>query len=322
MFLQHTIILMTKQTISRRKAVQIISASTGVAMMPKGNDLIMQERKKNNFTYCLNMATIRGHKLGFVKELQTAAAAGFHSVEIWIDTWHEYLDKGGSVAEARKLLNGLGLTVEDCIAFHEWIVDDDAARAKAIEQMKKDMDAMAQIGCKRMAATGKGTTPATVPALKVIAERYHTILEVGDTYGVVPQIEMWGFQKNLSNVAEVMYIAMESRHPSARMLLDIYHLYRGNTSLDTLHLINPSAVDILHMNDYPAGFNHEKIIDADRIYPGDGIAPLKQILKTLQRNDQPLVLSVEVFNKAYYAQDALKVAKASYDKLKAVVEAV
>lgn len=313
---------MTNETISRRRAVQFIGATTGMAMIPKSNNLAAEANKKNNFTYCLNMATIRGHQLGFVKELQTAAAAGFHSVEIWIDTWQEYLTKGGSIADAKKLVDDLGIKIEDCIAFHEWMVDDEPARTKALDQMKKDMDAMAQLGCKRIAATGKGTTAATVPNLKVIAERYRTILELGDACGVVPQIEMWGFQKNLSNVAEVMYAALESRHPSARVLLDVYHLYRGNTSLDTLHLINPQAVDILHMNDYPAGFDHEKITDADRIYPGDGIAPLKQILTTLHRHDQPLVLSVEVFNKAYYAQDALLVAKAAFNKLKAVAETV
>ena len=30
---------------------------------------------KSRFKYCLNMATIRGHKLGFVKELEIASAA-------------------------------------------------------------------------------------------------------------------------------------------------------------------------------------------------------------------------------------------------------
>jgi sugar phosphate isomerase/epimerase len=134
---------------------------------------------------------------------------------------------------------------------------------------------------------------------------------------------MWGFQKNLSNTAEVLYIAMQSRHPSARVLLDVFHLYRGNTSLDTLSLMNPSAVEIFHMNDYPAGFPYQTITDADRVYPGDGVAPLKRILNILLKNRATtLVLSTEVFNQAYYRQDALKVAKTSLAKMKAVVAAL
>src|SRR6185312_3815158 len=105
---------------------------------------------------------------------------------------------------------------------------------------------------------------------------------------------------------------------SARVLLDIFHLYRGNSSLDTLPLMSPSAVDILHMNDYPPGIPYQTITDADRIYPGDGIAPLKRILTILRRHDQPLVLSTELFNKSYYQQDALTVAKTALSKMKAV----
>jgi 2-keto-myo-inositol isomerase len=315
---------MPEENISRRKVLQFIGvASTGLALTEKasGHPETGPANAGLKFTYCLNMSTIRGQNLGFVKELKTAAAAGFRSVEIWMDSLQQYLQTGGSVKEVKVLLNDLGLKVEDCIAFNKWIVDDDTVRQSAIEQMKRDMDMLAQIGCKRMAATGMGTTDTDVPSMEVIASRYRTILDMGESYGVVPQIEMWGFQKNLRDVAEVLYIAMKSRHPSARVLLDVFHLYRGNTSLETLALMDPNAVEMFHMNDYPPGFPYQTITDADRIYPGDGIAPIKQTLKILLRNrTTPLVLSTELFNKAYYRQDALTVARTSLEKMKTIVE--
>ncbi len=92
--------------------------------------------------------------------------------------------------------------------------------------------------------------------------------------------------------------------------------------MDTLHLMSPSAVDILHMNDYPSTLSSAAITDADRIYPGDGVAPIKRILQILKKQDEPLVLSTEVFNKNYYAQDALLVAKTALEKMKAVAQDV
>jgi 2-keto-myo-inositol isomerase len=311
--------------LNRRKAIQIFGVTAGMAVTGKaaGNVPAAKKQVDRDFIYCLNMATIRGHKLGFVKELETASAAGFPAVEIWIDSLQEHLNNGGSVAEVKKRLDNLGLKVEDCISFNEWIVDDQTRRRQGLEQMKREMDILARLGCPRIAATGKGTSDTDVPSLEVIAERYLTILGLGDQFGVVPQLEMWGFQRNLSNVAEVLYAAMQSRHASARVLLDVFHLYRGNTPLDTLSLMDPNAVEMFHMNDYPDGYPFETITDADRIYPGDGIAPLKQMLQTLlQRRKKPLVLSVELFNKNYYAQDALTVAKTSLQKMKAVVEAI
>lgn len=309
--------------INRRKALQFLGATAGVALVNKADASIdIAKKGKSLHTFCLNMATIRGHKLGFVKELETASAAGFHSVEIWFDSWRDYLNKGGTIGDTKKRLNDLGLKVENSISFNEWIVDDDAARKKEIEQMKRDMGMLAEIGCKRIAATGKGATNSIAPDFNTIAERYRSILELGDKSGVVPQLEMWGFMKNMSNVSEVLYMAMKTDHPSARILLDIFHLYKGQTPLNTLPLMDPLAVDILHMNDYPETLSYEIITDADRIYPGDGVAPIKRILQILGRNNHPLVLSVELFNKAYYSQDALIVAKTALSKLKAVTESI
>ena len=315
---------MSDENISRRKVLQFIgAASAGLAIAQKadGRPDHAIARGGLKFTYCLNMSTIRGQNLGFVKELETAATAGFRSVEIWMDSMQQYLRSGSTIKYAKARLDDLGLKVEDCISFNKWIVDDVSVRENGIENMKREMDLLAQIGCKRIAATGMGTTDADVPSLDVIASRYRTILDIGSSFGVVPQIEMWGFQKNLRDVAEVLYIAMKSRHSSARVLLDMFHLYRGNTSLETLSLMGPNAVEMFHMNDYPPGFPYQTITDADRIYPGDGIAPIKQTLKVLLDNrTTPLVLSTELFNKVYYRQDALTVAHTSLEKMKKIVE--
>jgi sugar phosphate isomerase/epimerase len=309
---------MQNQNIGRRKALQFMG---GTALLLKTSAAAAKPAagKKTAFTFCLNMATIRGHQLGFIKELETASAAGFGSVEIWIDSLQAYLNSGGTIHEVKKRLNGLGLKVENCICFDKWIANDSTVRKKALDQMKYTMGLLAEIGCKRMAATGSGTDNENGIDRKVAAERYRDTLELGQYTGVVPLLEMWGFMKNLSKANEVLYIAMESGHPSAKVLLDVFHLYRGNTPLDTLHLMSPTANDILHINDYAPALSYDVITDADRIYPGDGIAPLKKILHILKRDDQPLVLSCELFNKAYYSQNALTVAQTSLAKMKAVV---
>jgi 2-keto-myo-inositol isomerase len=310
--------------INRRKALQFMGITAGAAVVNKAEAGVSTtaEIAKPVFVYCLNMATIRGHNLGFVKELETASAAGFRSVEIWIESLQEYLRTGGTITDAKKRLDDLGLKVEDSIGFAKWIVDDETTRKKALEQVKMEMGLLAQIGCKRMAAPAMGATGNSNISLDVVAERYRAILDLSDKSGVVPQLEMWGFLKILSNVSDVLYVAMQSGHPSAKVLLDIFHLYRGNTPLDTLPLMNPSAVDILHMNDYPADISHEVITDADRIYPGDGIAPIKRILRILRRHDQPLVLSTELFNKEYYKHNALTVAKTALTKMRSVAESI
>jgi sugar phosphate isomerase/epimerase len=76
------------------------------------------------------------------------------------------------------------------------------------------------------------------------------------------------------------------------------------------------------MNDYPADPPQETINDSNRIYPGDGIAPVKQVLKDLYRSGQTTVLSLELFNPSYWEQDALAVAKKGLEKMKAAAQGI
>ncbi|MGZ3944693.1 MAG: sugar phosphate isomerase/epimerase family protein [Mucilaginibacter sp.] len=309
---------MSNTTINRRSALQLMGAAAAMPVISQAEKVVQLNKAK--FTYCLNLSTIRGQKLGFMGELEVAAKAGYGSVEIWIDTLREYLDGGGKIAEIKSKLSGLGLKVENCIAFAKWVVDDEATRKQAMEQMKTEMGLVAEIGCKRIAATGMGLTSDTTITLDTIAERYHNVLDLGLSIGVIPLLEMWGFQKQMSTASEVTYSAMQSGGAQAKILLDVFHLYKGGTPLDTLSFMNPDINPILHMNDYPPTLSRAVITDADRIYPGDGVAPIKRILQILQHRQEPLILSVELFNAEYYKQDALTVAKTALAKMKAVAE--
>jgi len=73
------------------------------------------------------------------------------------------------------------------------------------------------------------------------------------------------------------------------------------------------------MNDYPASKPVNEQTDADRVYPGDGAAPVKQVLRDLQAMGGTKVLSLELFNNDYWKEDALLVAKTGLQKMKKLV---
>lgn len=308
---------------NRRQALQTLGLTAGVALLSASASAMHTSTKNNTaFKYSLNMSTIRGHKLGFIKELEVAAKAGFTSVEIWIDTFQTYLQNGGTTAEAKKIIEGLGLTVENAVGFAQWIVNDDTTRQKALTQLQREMDQLAQIGCHRIAAPPSGATGLPLIDLDVITERYRTILKMGEQSSVIPMVEMWGGSHNLKKISQVLYVAAASEHKDALVLLDSFHIYKGGSSLDSLGFVGKNAIEVFHINDYPAGIEPNKISEPDRVYPGDGIAPLKEMLKIIKNPAKPVVLSLEVFNEGYYKQDALLVAKTGLAKMKAVTEGI
>lgn len=274
---------------------------------------------KSSFSYCLNTGTIRGQKLGLLKEIEIAAQAGYNAIEPWVEAIDRYAKTGASLSELKKRIQDLGLTVESAISFPEWIVDDPDRRARGLERARRDMDLVSQIGGKRIAAPPAGATEAPGLDLLAAAERYRALLEIGDQMGVLPMLEIWGFSKNLHRLGQCLMVAAEAGHAKASLLADVFHIYKGGSDFNGLKLVNGAAMPVFHINDYPGEPSKEKINDSYRVFPGDGVGPLNQILRDLHATGAPIVLSLELFNRKYYEMDPLEVARAGLAKMKTAV---
>jgi 2-keto-myo-inositol isomerase len=268
-----------------------------------------------SFRYCFNTSTIRGQKLTLAEEIDIAAKAGYQAIEPWIGEIETHVRNGGTLADLKKRISDHGLTVESAIGFAEWAVDDDDRRAKGIEQARHDMDLVQQIGGTRIAAPPAGATDVSNIDYLKVAERYHALLTLGDHMGVVPQVEVWGFSQTLHRLGQATLVAIESGHPKACVLPDVYHIYKGGSDFDGLKLLSGAAVHVFHMNDYPATPTRQNIGDKDRVYPGDGIAPLADIMATLRAIDFNGYLSIELFNPDYWRRDPLEVAREALRKM-------
>jgi 2-keto-myo-inositol isomerase len=279
------------------------------------------ENGKAPFTYCLNTSTIRGQKLPLEEEVDLAAKAGYDAIEPWIGEIDDYVKRGGSLKDLEQRIRDQGLTVESAIGFPEWIVDDDARRAKGLEEARRGMELVRQLGGKRVAAPPVGATDVAGLDLLRAAERYRALLELGDTIGVVPQVEVWGFSRTLARLGETALVAIESNHPKACILPDVYHLHKGGSAFGGLKLLDGAAIHVFHMNDYPADPPREMLTDAHRVYPGDGAAPLEAALRDLYASGFRGVLSLELFNRDYWQQDPLQVARTGLEKMRAAVSA-
>jgi sugar phosphate isomerase/epimerase len=114
-------------------------------------------------------------------------------------------------------------------------------------------------------------------------------------------------------------VAIESGHTKACVLPDVYHLYKGGSDINGLKLLGPSAMHAFHINDYPSIPPRKEINDAERVYPGDGIAPLDDLFRTLRDIGFTGALSLELFNREYWKQDASVVLKTGLSKMKDAV---
>lgn len=306
-------------SLTRRNLLSAAVAGTVTAFAGPATIAAAAPTSPPRVRFCLNMSTIRGQKLSVPDQVDLAAKAGYDAIEPWINELRQYQQNGGSPDDLRKRIADRGLKVVSAIGFAEWIVNDDAKRVAGFENAKKDMDLVRSIGGTHIAAPPAGATKDTNVDLSAAAERFRQLVELGVSMDVLPQLEVWGFSSTLSKLAETIFVATESKHSKACVLLDVYHLYKGGSGFDGLRLLSGAAMNCFHMNDFPATPPRETISDANRVYPGDGVAPLTQILRDLFATGFAGALSLELFNRTYWEQDALTVARTGLEKMKASV---
>lgn len=272
------------------------------------------------FVLALNTGSIMGYRLDVIAQVELAAEAGYQGIEFWMRDIERFVQGGGRLEELRKRLDDSGLVVVGAINFNPWAVDDETQRRAGLEAFRRDMDWIARLGGTAIAAAPAGINQAPPVDLRRVAERYRTLLELGDEYGVVPELEIWGGSTNLRRVSEALFVAAEADHPRARLLLDVFHMYKGGSSFESLRVVNGACMTNFHINDYPAEPPREKIGDQHRVFPGDGVAPMAKILQLLWQSGYRGALALELFNRQYWERPAREMVREGLAKMKAAVE--
>ena len=307
---------------NRREALKAASVTTGLALL-SSSGIASESKKKqaDKFKFSLNTSTISGQKLGVEKYIDIAARAGYDCMELWIPDLKVYLENGGTLPKLKKLIDDSKVPVVNAIGFAPWMIDDEEKRAAGFKQMREEMEIMAALGCPRIAAPSAGIGRDAQLDMFVVGERFAKLIELGKETGVIPQLEFWGASR-FHHIGQALMAAAVANNSGARILADVYHLFRGDSGFEGLKMVDGSLIEVFHMNDYPSSIPREKAEDKDRIYPGDGAAPLKQILTDLKNMKGPKILSLELFNREYWQQDPLQVAKTGLEKMKKVASSV
>jgi len=266
--------------------------------------------------FALNASTLRGYHLDLEAQIKAAVDGGFSGFEPWLKDIHAARGQGmfrTAVARARDN----GLLFVNGIAFGRWADPDPAVRQAGLEETKRDMDALAEMGCPHIAASMFGVHRPGSPILssEAIAERFAAVCALGDKMGVKPILEYWGHSVNLNTPESALEVLAKVGRSDTALLADVYHTYRGGGSFATFSRFGAGRLPVLHVNDYPATPAREQLVDADRVWPGDGVAPWREIFANLEAAGADPWLSIEVFNPTYWMTTPASTARTGMGKM-------
>jgi len=267
------------------------------------------------FKTALNASTLFPFALDIQQQVRIAAEAGFAGFELWMKDIDAYVAAGGELPELRRFIADSGITLVNAIAFFPWADADATVREQGLAQAEREMRMLAALGCPAVAAPPYGDVADVT--LEALATHFARLAELGRSIGVEPYLEFWGRAKKLSRLSEASFVAVESRVPDVKVLLDPFHMYVGGSDLNGLTYLNGASVGIVHVNDYPATPLSELTSDKERVFPGEGVAPTHQLASLLDRIGYHGYLSLELFIESFAGQSALEVARRGLESIKA-----
>jgi 2-keto-myo-inositol isomerase len=138
--------------------------------------------------------------------------------------------------------------------------------------------------------------------------------EIAAPFGVNLAFEFLGFPWcSVRTAAQGWEIVKATDRANVGMVIDTCHFFAGGSTLDSIRAIDPKKLAIFHINDVES-MPMEKIEDANRLFPGDGVIPLKEIIAAVRGTGYDGVASVEIFRPEYWQRDPLAVAQEAKTK--------
>jgi sugar phosphate isomerase/epimerase len=297
------------------KAGGMAALAAGAALPAPAKAEAEEKPGKERWLLGINSATIR--PAGLETKIAAASRAGFDAIELWNGDLAEWEKSGKPLEDLGKRIKDAGLTVTNVIALWDAMPPKDEDKPKTYERLKAGLAQAAKVGAQHIAAIPTPNRPDM--NLLWAARRYAELVDLGKEAGVKVALEFAGFIQTIHTLGQGACVAVEADRPEACLVADTFHVWRGGGNFGGVKFLNGSLFAVWHFNDVPARPDRSRLNDSDRIYPGDGILPLVQLLKDLWASGFRGPLSLELFNREEYRKDPAEVAKVGIEKMRAVV---
>lgn len=274
---------------------------------------------KSPWPLCLDTATIRPASLD--DKIRFAAAAGFDAIEPWEGELNDYEKKGGSLQDLGKRIRDAGLFVPSVIGLWNAIPATREAFDKSLVDSRRRMRQAAAIGAEHIQVVPQPPRPWQEFDPKWAADRYRELLEIGlEEFKINPALVFVEFLPGCARMGQAAAIALDADHPKAKIIPDVFHMHIGGSGFAGLRHLRGEFFAIFQFNDAPAEPPLGQLKDEHRVFPGDGVLPLSDILRDLLATGYTGCVSLELYNPEYWKRDLEGVAKEGRDKTLAVIQ--
>jgi 2-keto-myo-inositol isomerase len=262
----------------------------------------------------LAINSISTRQESFEEALEAYATAGFRNVEFHLPLLKDWLGRGRTVEEARKLLSDHGLR---CIGGFEAHVDcfgPEESRAANRRLHLENASLIHELGGGTLVVGTDGPPEPSVEALDVVAEALGVLAEEMEGLDVDLALE-FNWSPLVKSLRGAVAVVEKADHPRAGILFDPAHYHTTTTKFEDLDKNAVRWIKHVHLDDMRDKPGELSDCNADRMLPGEGILDLRALVSALERHGYEGYYSIEMFNEELWELPASEAARLCYESL-------
>jgi sugar phosphate isomerase/epimerase len=240
--------------------------------------------------------------------IEAAKQAGFEAYEPRVPLLKDAITQN-TVSEICEVRRGTGLSWLPLNALEGFLELEPAAletEADSVFTLAKQFAIPQVIVVPGKAGRTSGSPTAVSKELRVLTDQARS-------YGVSLLYELIGFA---THVFPTLNAALAvSREADVPLVLDTFHLAISQAKLEEIVVLPPEAIGLVHLSDaLTQGKERSELLDEDRVLPGEGGLPLRELLSAIADTGYRGPISVEVFHPKYGSRSPHEVAREARER--------
>jgi len=264
--------------------------------------------------FCLNPITLGERDLPTAVE--ASAKAGFTALELWLPHVERFVAEGRPAADARALLKDHGLEAAGACYVAGLLTSTGDAKRKAFDAAKARFELCQELGARAIVCVGDGPAAPTLDDYHTAAEQAREVCDLAGSFGLGVALEFVAGFPFIGTLATAAKVVNDADHHNLGILFDCFHFWAGRSKMEDFDALRGAPIAFVHLND-ARSLPRELLRDSDRVLPGQGAFPLREIVRRIAATGYDGYYSLELFNPELWAADPFDAAARCHEACQA-----
>lgn len=259
------------------------------------------------------------------------AKAGFRGIGLRYNLLEDYLDRGHSLVEVKSLLRRFGLTFTEGGFLAEWqfhggmplvcgrkrVGGPEEASEVLMKRLRIFLERCAELECVNI--TAAVALHDTGDLAKAAAD-FAALCDLAHPYGLRICLEFIGSAPQVREARTASQMIEAANRPNGGLVVDTFFVHQGGTRLADLAAVPIDRILNVQLADAKPGPPEKLNMLEDRLFPGEGVARVQDVVSLLYRRGYTGWWTVELFNPDYRRIPAQEVADKAFSTAMALLK--